>query len=507
VTAVADALLTIDLGSTAIKTTLFDGEMRVLAAASREYQARTLDSLRVEMDARTYWDAFKATVAEVVDKAGVAPAAIRALGWSSQSETLVVVGRDGSPLRPVIVWTDNRAGAESRELEAEFGPELIHRVTGQVSMVPTWPAPKILWLRRHEPALFRQAHKFLLLEDFFIHRLTGKYVCEGSLITSTTYWNFTSKRWWPEMLQTLGISSEQLPEIMESGQPVGTILPEVAVELGLSSSTVVCTGALDQAAGAIGVGSLAPGVFSESTGGCVGICVPLPEPVWDSSRRMPCQYYALPDKYMAHTFTTGGLAFRWLRDTFGETERTYARDTATDAYDLLTAQAERVAAGSDGLIMLPHLQGAMAPDVNPQAKGVFFGFTTHHTKPHFTRAALESIAFVVRRNLEVIQDMGITVGTIRVLSGGAKSDVWNQIKADVTGCIVERTAVTEASSLGAALLAATAVGLLPSVAAGVEARVQVTDRYEPNPVHKAIYDDTYARYCALQESLRDSFAL
>ena len=157
--------------------------------------------------------------------------------------------------------------------------------------------------------------------------------------------------------------------------------------------------------------------------------------------------------------------------------------------------------------MLPHLQGAMAPDVNPQAKGVFFGFTTHHTKPHFTRAALESIAFVVRRNLEVIQDLGTTVDTIRVLSGGAKSDVWNQIKADVTGRTVERTAITEASSLGAALLAATAVGLIPSVAAGAETRIRVTDRYKPNPAHKAVYDDAYARYCALQESLRDSFAL
>lgn len=503
----SDAILTVDLGSTSIKTTLFDGELRVLATASREYQARTLDAVRVEMDAETYWDAFTATVADVVQRAAIDPSTIRALGWASQSETLVVVGADGRPLRPVIVWTDNRASTEARELETEFGLDLIHRTTGQVSMVPTWPAPKILWLRRHEPEIFRHAHKFLLLEDFFIHRLTGRYVCEGSLISSTMYWNFTSKGWWTEMLDVLGITEDQLPEIMESGQPVATIAPAVAAELGLSTATVVCTGALDQAAGAIGVGSLEPGVFSESTGGCVGICVPVVEPVFDPGRRMPCQYYALPDQYMAHTFTTGGLALRWLRDTFGEVELASARGTSTDAYDLLTAPAEGIAAGADGLIMLPHLQGAMAPDVNPEAKGVFFGFTTHHAKAHFTRAALESIAFVIRRNLEVIQDLGTTVDTIRVLSGGAKSAVWNQIKADVTGCVVERTAMTEASSLGAALLAATAVGLYPSVAAGVEACIQVTDRYEPNLANKAVYDDAYARYCSLQDSLRDTFAL
>jgi len=506
-TMTTDAVLTIDLGSTAIKTTLFDSDMRILAVASREYQAQTVDAVRVEMDPITYWNSFKTTVAEIMLTSGIDPAAIRSLGWSSQGETLVVVGRDGEPLRPVIVWSDNRADAESRELEAKFGLEIIHHVTGQVSMVPTWPAPKILWLRRHEPDLFRRVHKFLLLEDFFINRLTGKYVCEGSLITTTMYWDFTSKHWWPEMLHVLGITEDQLPDIMESGEPVCNILPAVAAELGLSPSTTVCTGALDQAAGAIGVGNLEPGGFSESTGGCVGICVPVPEPIWDPTRRIPCHYYALPDHYMAHTFTTGGLALRWFRDTFGEVELMHARDTAADAYDLLTVQAAQVPPGSDGLVMLPHLQGAMAPDVNPDAKGVFFGFTTHHTKAHFTRAALESIASVVRRNLEVIRDLGTSVDTIRVLSGGAKSTLWNQIKADVTGCIVERTAMTEASSLGAALLAGTAVGLLPSVAAGVSTHVEVTDRYEPNLSNKAIYDDAYSRYLLVQESLRRCFKL
>ena len=501
-TAHGTALLTVDLGSTAIKTTLFDDELGILAVANREYQARTLDAVRVEIDAQTYWNAFADTVAEVMQKAAIRPEAIRALGWSSQSETLVVVGEDGEPLRPVIVWTDNRASAEARELEADFGPELLHHTTGQVAMVPTWPAPKILWLRRHEPEVFRRAHKFLLLEDWFIHRLTGRYVCEGSLISSTMYWNFTSKLWWGDMLAALGITEAQLPEIHESGEPVDGIAPAVAADLGLSSSTVVCTGGLDQAVGAVGVGSLEPGLFSESTGGCVGICVPVPEPVFDPGRRMPCQYYALPDTYMAHSFTTGGLAFRWLRDTFGESELSSAASTSGDAYDLLTAKAEGVPPGSDGLIMLPHLQGAMAPDTDPDAKGVFYGFTTHHTKPHFSRAVLESIAFVVRRNLDVLRDIGTEVGTIRVLSGGAKSALWNQIKADVTGCVVERTAMTEASSLGAALLAASAVGIVPSVEAGVRSHVRVVDRFEPNEQNRAVYDDAYARYCSLQTALQ-----
>jgi sugar (pentulose or hexulose) kinase len=500
-----EALLTVDLGTTAIKTTIFDANCRILAAASREYQATTPDATRVEMDASTYWDAFTTTVADVLHKSGLDPRALRAIGWSSQSETLVVVDVDGVPLRPVIVWSDSRAVGEASELAAEFGDETVYRVTGQVSMVPTWPAAKILWLRRHEPEVFRNAHKFLLLEDYFIHRLTGRYVCEGSLITSTAYWSPDTKRWWPEMLEALGVDEDQLPEILESGEAVDAVVPSVAQELGLSPSIVVCTGALDQAAGAIGVGNLYPGGFSESTGGCVGICVPLAQPLRDPQRRMPCQYYALPDRYMAHSFTSGGLALRWLRDTFGQAELASSRANGTDSYDELTRKADKVPPGCDGLVMLPHLQGAMAPDVNPLARGVFFGFTSYHGRGHFTRAALEAVAFVIRRNLEVIEGMGISVDEIRVLSGGARSPLWNQIKADVTGREVVRTAVTEASSLGAALLAGTAVGMFPSVDAGVDRGVEVTHRYEPNPVHKETYDDAYEHYRQLNRSLADCF--
>jgi sugar (pentulose or hexulose) kinase len=502
----ADCLLTVDLGTTALKTTLFDSDCRVLASATREYQARTLDAVRVEMDPEVYWEALRSTVAEILASSGISPGAIGVISWSSQSETLVVVGRDGKALRPVIVWSDNRATAEADQLTATFGDEAIYRTTGQVSMVPTWPAPKILWLRHNEPEVFKRVHKFLLLEDYFISRLTGRYVCEGSLITSTTYWDVTTKRWWPEMLDTLGIQEKQLPEIMESGEPVATLLPAVAAELGLSSATLVCTGALDQAAGAIGVGNLAPGGFSESTGGCVGICVPVAEPIWDPDRRMPIQYYALPDRYMAHSFTTGGLTLRWLRDTFGQAELVEARATGVDAYDLLTREADLIPPGCEGMLMLPHLQGSLAPDVNPRARGVFFGFTSHHRRAHFTRAVLEAIAFVIRRNLEVIEGLGMPVDTIRVLSGGSRSAVWNQIKADVTGRDVERAAMTEASSLGAALLGGKAAGWFPTVEDGVARTVRIVDRYEPDLKKKEIYDATYQRYRAVNDMSSDLVA-
>src|SRR6185436_20089040 len=197
---------------------------------------------------------------------------------SAQGETLILVDRDGKPLRPAIVWLDNRAQKEADGLGDIFGHRNAFEITGQVKLVPTWPASKILWLRHNEPEIFEQTGKFLLFEDYFIYRLTGEYVCEGSLVTSTCYWNFQTQTWWPEMLQALDVSEQQLPQYRESGEPVGKLRREVAAELGLSPDTVACTGALDQACGAIGVGNIKPGIFSENTGAALAICATIPRP-------------------------------------------------------------------------------------------------------------------------------------------------------------------------------------------------------------------------------------
>lgn len=500
-----DKILSVDLGTTAIKVALFDEQGVLLAEASREYELATPSALEVELDVEQYWDAFKQCVAEVLEQSPGASPTIRALGISAQGETLICADDAGNALRPAIVWLDNRAHDEADELAREFGNEQCYRVTGQVSFVPTWPAAKILWLRRHEADLFGRTARFLLIEDYFIQRLTGHAVCEGSLVTSTTYWDFTKRAWWPEMLSYLGISEDRLPELRESGEPVGSIREPAARELGLDPSMVVCTGALDQAAGAIGVGNIRPGVFSENTGAALAICATVPAPVFDPNAQMPCHYHGVPGMYMEHTFTSGGMVLRWYRDTFCQQEIAAAKASGRDSYDLLSEMAASVAPGCEGLVMLPHLQGAMAPEANPKAKGVFFGLTLRHTKAHFARSIMEAIACIVRRNVEVIESLGIAVDEIRVLGGGARSGVWNRIKCDLIGRPVVTTENEEAACLGAAILAGQAVGIFGSLGQAVDRMVVVRDRLEPDPERHARYDQTYAAYRDLYDSLVGMF--
>jgi sugar (pentulose or hexulose) kinase len=500
-----DTILSVDLGTTAIKTCLVDAAGAMVVSATREYELDTPSAVAVELEPEVYWQAFREGVAEVLARSHVDPASIRALGISAQGETLICADRDGQALRPAIVWLDSRADDEAKILSAEFGDEGAYGITGQVSFVPTWPAAKILWLRRHEPETFDRTARFLLIEDWFIGRLTGRFVCEGSLVTSTMYWNLATRRWWPEMLAFLGISEGRLPEIRESGEIVGALLPAIATELGLDPRTVVCTGALDQAAGAIGVGNVRPGVFSENTGAALAICATVAEPVFDPNRQMPCHYHGIPGRYMAHTFTSGGIVLRWFRDAFCEPQMQAAEAAGRDPYDLLGELAAGISPGAEGLVMLPHLQGAMAPEANPRARGVFFGFTLRHNRAHFARAIMESIAFIVRRNVDVLVGLGIDVDEVRVLGGGARSETWNQIKADVLDRPVIRTKVEEAASLGAAILAGSAVGVFPSLDDAVARMIRVTERYQPDPDHRAAYDTAYATYRALYDDLVNLF--
>ncbi len=501
-----ETILAVDLGTTALKCALHDLHGNVIAKAAVEYELITPDADSVEVEVETYWKAFKSALGSVLKESGVDRAGIRALGVSAQGETLILLDKDGKPLRPAIVWLDNRAQQEANALVEKFGNEQAYEITGQVKLVPTWPASKILWIRNHEPQVFEKTGKFLLLEDYFLHRLTGEFVCEGSLVTSTCYWNFRTHNWWSEMLTELGITTNQLPEYHESGEVVGRLCKDIAEELGLDPETLVCTGALDQACGAIGVGNIQPGIFSENTGAALAICASVKQPTLDPKGQMPCHYHGLPGLYMLHTFTSGGIVLRWFRDEFAQMEMTVGKSSGLDAYDLLGAEASQVPAGCEGLVMLPHLQGAMAPEANPAAKGVFYGFTLRHGRGHFARAIMEAVCFIVRRNIEVIEGIGVPVSEIRSLGGGARSAIWKQIEADVTGRPVLTTGNEEAATLGAAILAGKAVGLYSSVAEAVEQMVQIKARFEPTRQNIPLYDEAFRTYVALYNALCPLFS-
>ena len=498
-------LLGLDAGTTALKVALFDAAGQLLGVSTQEYALETPQVNYVEVDAEIYWSAFKNGLSEILREYEVRADDEIALAISAQGETLICIDKEGKPLRKAIVWMDNRAVDEAAAMEKEFGNELGYRVTGQVSFEPCWPAPKILWIKNHEPEVFEKTDRFLLLEDYLIYRMTGRFYTEGSLVCSSMYWDITKKCYWKEMLDFIGIKEYQLAEVAESAVVVDEMFAEVREELGLPCRVTVTTGALDQVAGAIGAGNIREGMFSETIGAALAICAPVSRPVYDPNRKMPLHYFALPDTYMIHTFTTGGMTLRWFRDKFCAQEMAVEAGGGGDAYDLISREVEKVAPGCDGLVMLPHLSGSLAPDVNAKAKGVWFGFSLNHTKAHFARAIMESLAFILRRNLSALADMGITVKEVRSLGGGSKSAVWNQIKADVNDISLVTVKSKEAACLGAAILAGTATGVFSCVEDAVENMIRVKDRYTADPEKKAVYDRNYEMYCKLFKDLTECF--
>lgn len=502
----SELILGIDIGTTSLKAAVFDHAGTQKAAAVVEYSLLTPQTNIVEAPCNIYMESIQKCMQVIASKGTISTRDITVVGFSVQGETLCLLDGDCQPLKNAIVWMDNRAGEQAEELRSKFGDELCYQVTGQVSFEACWPAAKLLWVKQHEPELFAKVRHILLLEDYVIYQLTGKFVAEGSLLTSTEYWDIRTKKYWPEMLAYLGIDESFLPEIRESGELVGTVLPEMADLLGISPQAKITTGCLDQAAGAIGVGNIRPGIFSENIGAALAICVPTSKLTYDPNRQMPVHYFATPDTYMMHTFTTGGMCLRWFRDGFCQPELDIQNLTGVDAYDLMGKEADRVAPGSDGLIMLPHLQGSMAPDVNLNAKGVFYGATLQHNKAHFVRSIMESLGYLICRNLEAIDAMGLEVKQIRTMGGGSKSDVWNQIKADITGKTLHVTySSQDTACLGAAILAGKAAGVFESIESAVDSMVKIKKTFEPNPANRAVYDKQYKKFKLLFNSLSTLF--
>jgi len=498
-------ILSSDLGTSAIKTALFDENGRMAGVSNIEHKLETPSSLEVELDVESYWDAFKQGIRDVLVTSGVSPEDIKVFGFSVQGETLTFLGDDMRPLRRCVRWVERGAHAQSEELAKAFKHADYYEITGQFEFIPTWPASKILWFRQNQPDLFEQTANYLLLEDYFIFRLTGKLVAEGSLLCSTMYWDIRKKTYWKEMLDYLGVRENQLPEIRESGDIVGTIMPEIAVELGLSPETEICTGVLDQAAGAIGVGNIAPGVFSECSGTALAIVSTVDHAFKDDNRLMPCFYHGIRNRYMAHIFGAGGMVLKWFRDNMASFELAWQEFSGQDAYVNLDKEAAQVPPGSEGLLTLPHFQGAASPENNPRAKGVFYGVTLGHTKGHFVRSILESIGYSTRRIIDILKGMDIAVEEVRALGGGAKSPVWLQIKADILGVPVVTMENEEAASLGAAIVAGVAAGIYPSIEEAVERMIRIKDRYEPNVDNTDVYDRQYRKYIELYETLEPLF--
>lgn len=497
----------LDVGTTAVKAGLLAEDGRMTAVAVEEYRLEHPAPERAELDPGIYWSAAVSAIRRVLAAGGADPSAIVGIGVSSQGETVTPVDADGRAVGPALVWLDNRALDEAREIGELFGEAAIYDATGVPSVFPTWTACKILWLRRNQPATFAAANRFLLVEDLVLHRLTGRFVSEGGVACTSLLYDIRAHDWWPPMLEAVGIGPERLPELIEPGGVAGTLSAEAADALGLPRSVLVVAGGMDQGAGAVGVGNVGAGVVSESTGGALTLQATVDRHGGDPSRQTPVYVHSAPGRYLyCPVCPTGGMALTWFRDRFGGEEVARAAAEGANAYDLLTALASEVPPGAEGLTMLPHLMGAFSPEYEPEARGAFYGFTLRHGKGHAVRAILEAVAFMLRRNLELLATAGAPALEVRSHGGGSRSALWNRIKADACGLPVVTLEGEDAALRGDAMLAGVAAGVFADLDAASAAAVVTKDRYAPDPAVRPAYDEAYARYLRFFDAVRPMFA-
>lgn len=489
-------LLSIDVGTTSIKVGLFTTNGKLKAMFTQEYTLFTPSSNMVELPADVYWMASGKGIKNILDKSEVHPESILALSLSSQAETLICVDKRGKVLRNAIVWLDTRAEEECKEIAKNFSSELLYKTTGLPEMSPIWPAPKILWLKESEPDVFGHTSKFLIVKDYLIWKLTGEFSTEPTESSSTFYFKLREKDWWDEMLDFIGIGRDQLPAIFPSHEVVGNVSPQASFELGLSTNTKVIAGSMDQMAGALGAGNIEPGIITESTGTALAVVACVDKPVYDPKRRVPCAPHCVPDRFVLYPYSeTSGIVLKWFRDTF-PSDASRKKD-----YGELLRLASRISPGAEGLLALPHFTGTACPDFNPQARGAFVGISFKHERAHFIRALVESVAFMLRENIDLLKSLSIPVKKIRSLGGAAKSDIWLKIKADVLDVPVEVPECSEAASLGVIVLAGVGARVFSNISQAVKEVVKVKKSFCPDPSNVAIYQRIYQDYLSLYQKL------
>jgi xylulokinase len=487
-----DYFISLDIGTTSVKVALVGSDGSVPAIATREYGLETPSENIVELDARVYWDSGVEGIREVLRKSAVDVRAVRSVGVCSQGETLICLGADGEPLRKAIVWMDNRSGAEATELKERFWTG---NNTGQTDMAATWPITKMLWLSRNEPRVFKATKKFMLPEDYILYKLSGQYVGEYSLYTSSCMLDIVKKQWWREILDYVEVEPQRLVRLCESGEIVGEVQSVVCEVTTLVCGTKVVTGAMDQTATMIGAGNIRNGIVTETTGAALAVCGTIAEFPKLRSEAMAVQYHAIPDEYFIIGWCpTGGMALKWLRDAFFAPEQEQAAQDGKDAYDVMTEMAAAIKPGCEGLTFLPYLAGPGTIRVAEDARGVFYGLEMHHGRGHFVRAVMESIGFVLREMIEQMESMGLECSEIRSLGGGSKSRFWNQIKADVLGRPVTTMKCPEASALGTAILQAVAVGTFQDYEQAVSEIVATDSLVEPVEANSPAYEAGFERF-------------
>ena len=478
--------LAIDLGSTNTKAALYNERMQRLAMQSVPLTYLRADGF-VEFDPDAYWNDLLGLIRSLFASSGTNPRELTNITLTGQAESLLVLDAKGQPLMNAISWMDERSLAECAELEAAFPSETCYARTGQPAVLPTWPATKILWLHKHKPEVYASAAHYVLLKDYIVYRLTGVLAADCSIATFSFYFDIYERRYWPEMLAYLGIREEQLPPLAEPCEKAGTLLPEVAKMLDLSPNVAVNRGTLDHFCGMIGTGNVREGLLSLSTGTVLGLSTLAAEHA-PRETGIPMHYGFLPGQFvMLPVAESGGVSLEWYKQAF------------LPNADFAEIDREVQSRQPGGVLFLPYLVGTNAPEFDRDACGVFFGLRSSHDAFDLALAVMEGVCHLLRKNCDRIRACNTPIERILATGGGAKSAVWCQMQADITGIPVCIPAEEEAALLGAAMIGATSAGVFGSLADAAEQTVSISRSYEPQP--SAVYERKHRQFLALYEAM------
>ncbi len=488
-------VLGIDISTTATKAILVDDAGLVVGIASSEYGFDQPQPLWSEQDPHLWWSGAIDAIHRALVAAGLAGDDVAAVGLTGQMHGLVLLDATGEVIRPAILWNDQRTAAECDAIRAALGPAHLVEVTGNDALTG-FTAPKLVWVRDHEPEAWARAAHVLLPKDYVRYRLTNGFAMDKADGAGTILFDLAARDWSPEVLAALRIDPAWMPPTFEGPQRTGVVSREAAAATGLRAGTPVVAGGGDQAANAVGVGAVVPGRVALSLGTSGVVFATTDRPIFEPAGRVHAFCHAVPGRWhLMSVMLSAAGSLRWFRDALAPGE----------SFDAVVGRAGEVPAGSGGLWFLPYLSGERSPYPDPLARGAFVGLTLAHDRRHMTRAVLEGVAFGLRDGLDLMVEAGMPMpGQIRASGGGLASPLWTQILADVLGAEIATPTTTEGAAYGAALLAAVGAGWFPTVEAAAEAVVRATPAAEPGP-DAARYAEAHAIYRSLYPALAPAF--
>lgn len=484
-------ILAHDLGTTGNKATLFDEEGRMVASVFSGYETAHPQPTWAEQNPEDWWRAVSSATRELLVKSKVDPREIAVIAFSGQMMGCLPVDASGQPLRPCIIWADQRAVDQAARLQECVGEDRVYQVTGH-RISPTYSGSKILWLRDHEPGVFEKTHKFLHVKDYIAFRMTGAFVTDRSDASGMNLYNLEGGGWSEEILTAINLDPSQLPEVHPSTDVIGELTREAADHLGLAAGTPVVIGGGDGASAAVGAGAVMEGPAYNYIGSSSWISFAAPRPIYDPGHRIFNWAHMVPGMFApCGTMQAAGGSYQWLRRQVCWSESAEAEENGEDVYELMNRRAAESIPGAHGLLFLPYLQGERSPHWNPKARGGFIGLQVTHTRADLIRATLEGISMNLRTILQSFLDANARIDEVILIGGGAKGALWRQILADVFGRPTLRPRLLdEATSLGAAIAGGVGVGLFRDFSI-VQQCTEIIDRHSPDPEAQKVYEEIY----------------